>query len=249
MKTKAKKAYIYKIINLINSKVYIGQTTQPLAKRFRSYARLMTNEHLKASILKHGFDNFKFEVLFEGDDPMVLDELEIYYISTYEACDKTKGYNIEAGGRNARPSAETLAKMSLAHKGAIQDSAWVEKRIFKAGTEEAKKYGKAKTEEEKTLISEKSRGEKAYWFGKKRDPEMVKRMAESKRGKAMNPLAKSELLARQAKKVEMTDANGLVTLFESQTEASTTTGISVNSISSYCKGKFKNKQGLVFKYV
>lgn len=209
----------------------------------------MTNEHLKASILKYGFDNFKFEVLFEGDNPMVLDELEIQYISNYEACDKTKGYNIEAGGRNARPTAETLVKMSNSHKGIIQTSEWKEKRIAKAGTEEAKKYGLPKTDEEREILSEKNRGENAYWFGKKRDPEMVKRMAESKRGKLMNPDAKKELMLRQAKKVEMTDSIGVITVFESQTDASAATGISVNSISSYCKGKFKNKSGLVFKYI
>lgn len=242
-------AYIYKITNKINGKVYIGQTMRNIKERFNEYQSLKTNPYLKKSFNKHGIDNFSFEVIHETKNLSELNDLEILYIKQFDSTNRGKGYNLDAGGRNASPSQETLAKMSAAHKGRKQTADWTEKRIAKAGSADAKKYGSPKTEEEKLAMSEKGKGENAYWFGKKRDPEMVARMAATKTGVKMNPDAKRELLLRQGKQVEMTDTTGKVTIFESQTAASEATGISVNSISSYCKGKFKNGKGLLFRYV
>ena len=56
--------------------------------------------------------------------------------------------------------------MSKSHLGIVQSDKWIDKRVAKAGTEDAKKYGKTKTEEEKLNLSIKS---PKYWQGKNRD--------------------------------------------------------------------------------
>ena len=70
--------HIYKITNLINNKVYIGQTIQTIEKRFiqhKSHARTGNNNHKLANALrKYGEDNFIVENI-EDCEQELLDEI------------------------------------------------------------------------------------------------------------------------------------------------------------------------------
>ena len=94
--------YIYKITNLINNKVYIGQT-KDLHKRWKGHCdcasdRRYTN-YLYNAMRKYGIDNFKMEVI-EGPIPNY-NEREKYWISYYNSyLDKNKGYNMTPGGED-----------------------------------------------------------------------------------------------------------------------------------------------------
>ena len=94
--------YIYKITNLINNKVYIGQT-KDLRKRWKEHCdcasdRRRTN-YLYNAMRKYGIDNFKMEVI-EGPTPDY-NEREKYWISYYNSfLDKNKGYNMTLGGED-----------------------------------------------------------------------------------------------------------------------------------------------------
>ena len=76
---------IYKIVNIINGKFYIG-STKNLYKRSREhYSKLNTGKHpnlkLMNSIKKYGIDNFKFEALeinCKIDDLLMLEGYFIY---------------------------------------------------------------------------------------------------------------------------------------------------------------------------
>jgi group I intron endonuclease len=60
---------IYKITNVINGKVYIGQTIQKRASsRWHVHKSLSKykEEYLYRAIRKYGLENFKFEVMHEG---------------------------------------------------------------------------------------------------------------------------------------------------------------------------------------
>ena len=82
---------IYKWENLINGKVYIGQTKN-VYKRFRPYT--FSNPHFKHAVDCYGIDNFEI-VFLEIDVPIEeLNDREEYYISLYDSCNQEKGYNI-----------------------------------------------------------------------------------------------------------------------------------------------------------
>lgn len=114
---------IYKYENIFNHKVYIGQTINE-EKRIAAHrnAIIEKNPHFHAAIRKYGFENFNYEVLFRIQCELldyvkiVLDELEIYYISKFDSTNVDKGYNISEGGGG------TLGyKLTEEHKKKISD--------------------------------------------------------------------------------------------------------------------------------
>lgn len=89
---------IYKITNIINGKVYIGQTIRTLKTRFNQHINRTGCTYLHSAIHKYGKEKFKIELIEEVPKEN-LDEREIYWISFYNSTDKTKGYNLIKGGR------------------------------------------------------------------------------------------------------------------------------------------------------
>ena len=97
------KGTIYKITNLINGKVYIGQTKQPYQSRFiqhKSHARTGCSHHkLARAFRKYGDDNFIIEPIEECLIEK-LDEREAYWIKFYQSTLDEYGYNIIDGGQS-----------------------------------------------------------------------------------------------------------------------------------------------------
>lgn len=102
--------FIYKITNLINDKVYIGQTIQrPLDRWYRrcqksSLSKAEQNMAIKRAILKYGKNSFKFEVIetIDNYNKELLDAKEIYWIAQHNSY--YNGYNCTLGGSScAKP--------------------------------------------------------------------------------------------------------------------------------------------------
>lgn len=73
---------IYKITNLINNKIYIGQSVHIERRWSEHKSSVKTNKriyYLHKAMCKYGINNFKFEVLVECPKED-LDMLEIKYI-------------------------------------------------------------------------------------------------------------------------------------------------------------------------
>lgn len=113
---------IYKIINLINDNVYIGQTVQ-MNPKMRWYehcadARSGKKSHLCNSIRKYGVENFSWTIIEEVDNINLLNEREKYWLDVHGGTENT--YNIREAGNNKLHSKESKRKMSesqkLAHK-------------------------------------------------------------------------------------------------------------------------------------
>lgn len=69
--------YLYQITNLINGKLYIGQTNN-IEKRWSNHKCCNCPDMAIAkAIKKYGVENFKFEVLFRNVPIEEIDELEI----------------------------------------------------------------------------------------------------------------------------------------------------------------------------
>ena len=93
---------IYGIKNIINNKIYIGQTRESFIKRYWHHRCLLNNNHhdnpyLQNAWNKYGSDNFIYIVIEVVKDPCLIDELEIQYISYYKR--KNLSYNILNGGQ------------------------------------------------------------------------------------------------------------------------------------------------------
>lgn len=93
---------IYKITNLINSKIYIGKTIKSLQERFNKHCwEDRSGNHfympIKRAIKKYGKENFKIELIEECDID-ILNEREIYWISKYDSFKSENGYNCTVGG-------------------------------------------------------------------------------------------------------------------------------------------------------
>jgi len=153
--------YIYKIENLVNGKVYIGQTTQNPNYRRRQHFKLLRdnkhqNSHLQHSFNKYGLFNFEFIIINYGTSKEVLDQLEDDYINYYDCLNQNKGYNLKNGGTNGLPSDETRLKLSKANSG--KNNAM---------------YG--------------MKGPLAPMYGKKHSIHTIKKISESKKGKKRLP--------------------------------------------------------------
>ena len=93
---------IYKITNLLNNKVYIGQTKNSLSKRFREHCSTKSFcLKLRNAIQKYGKENFTIEKIDEDTTKLGINTKEIHYISIFNSTDDNFGYNIQKGGHEA----------------------------------------------------------------------------------------------------------------------------------------------------
>ena len=87
---------IYKITNLINEKVYIGQSIH-IERRWQEHCQPSSRSLIGKAIQKYGKEHFTFQVLEECAEEQ-LDELEERYISEYNSV-VPNGYNIETASK------------------------------------------------------------------------------------------------------------------------------------------------------
>jgi len=106
--------YLYKITNLMNDKIYIGQTVAPSARwrDHRTAAIKRPVQVISKAIQKYGEENFVFEIIAECKGQVNADELEILLIQQYDSHFSTgKGYNVNLGGETAPKSEGTKEKI------------------------------------------------------------------------------------------------------------------------------------------
>lgn len=90
--------YIYKIINNVNQKIYIGKTARTIEERFKEHCtdykkRDLEKRPLYRAMKKYGIENFSIELVEETDNP---EEREKYWIEYYGSF--KNGYNATIGG-------------------------------------------------------------------------------------------------------------------------------------------------------
>ena len=116
------KMIIYKILNKINGKCYVGRTTEKLDRRIYRHilgASKQSKYPLQRAIRKYGIHSFEVSIIDIADSKEVLGEKEIYWIS-YLNTKVPNGYNLTNGGDGSygcSPSHETRKKMSESGKG------------------------------------------------------------------------------------------------------------------------------------
>ena len=105
---------IYKITNLINGKIYIGQDSKNRNKYFGS------GKIIKQAIKKNGRKNFSKDIIEYCKNKKELDEREKYWIKYYGSINPKIGYNITLGGEGnlgLKHTKETKKLFSKQRKG------------------------------------------------------------------------------------------------------------------------------------
>ena len=108
---------IYKIENIINHKIYVGQSSH-IKERWAHHCSDLNsgchhNCHLQNAWNKYGRDSFKFSVIEE----CAIDELdnrEQYWIEYYDSYNT--GYNLDKGGQGIRGYKHTQEELDKMHR-------------------------------------------------------------------------------------------------------------------------------------
>jgi group I intron endonuclease len=155
---------VYQIRNLLNGKIYVGQTARMHERELEHKGALRRgkheNRHLQSAYDLYGKENFVFEILVF---------CETFELTRYEDAIKNASngncYNIRPcsdSNKGLKASEETRAKMRANSAHAV--------------------LGRPHTEEEKRHLSEVESGENSYWFGKHHTDNAKKKISLARTG-------------------------------------------------------------------
>lgn len=110
---------IYKITNNVNSKIYVGITSQPIQKRFNNHkaqSKRKNNIKFYHAIRKYGIQNFEIQKIDVANNLESACKKERQYISKYDSI--KLGYNTAPGGlARGNHTEASKKKISLANTG------------------------------------------------------------------------------------------------------------------------------------
>ena len=230
---------VYKITNLVTNKIYIGQTIQPLYKRWAQHKSARRTCPLNSSIKKHGAENFKIEVIATALSLKYLDCLEIELIAQYD-CMYPKGYNLATGGsiakarigvaswnKGLKATDQAKSNQSIAHLG---QKAW--NKGLKASLAAVKKMSKAKLGKHISPATEFKPGAQSAFKGKKHSIE------------SLALISKNNASSRKVRCITTR------VVYASILEASKSCGIDKTTLREIAlNGKTHRKTGLTFKFI
>lgn len=236
------KSGIYKILNKITNKFYIGSAADIKARWSVHKRRLRTNlhdnEYLQNAWNKHGEENFLFEII-EICEKQNLILLEQKYLDDYKCWDRDIGYNI--------------AKIAGNTTGCFhsQESKDLIKKNNKAATEEVRQKmkdywsipenRKSQSEKRKQYLSLKQNRDKLS----QSKIEFYKNNPDKKLYGNKNP---SYGLKFRNKYVERVDPiTGEIKEYKSVRDVSKE-GFDSSTVSKVCKGKLNTHKGYYWKY-
>lgn len=138
--------YIYLIENIINRKIYIGQTIGKVKQRWAVHCSSSNNSNsaVTKAILKYGKHNFKIsivEIIEDGNRENLFDKLNMLEKSYIQAWNSLipNGYNILLGGKNAAKPESVRRKISSSLKGHPSRKIWLGKKFSKEHRENISK--------------------------------------------------------------------------------------------------------------
>lgn len=181
---------IYKIVNRINGKIYVGRDKHNNPKYLGS------GKLLHLAFKKYGIENFVKEII-EECDASLLDEREKYWIKELKSQDPAIGYNIAEGGHNDFTMNDYVkSKISKTLKGK-----YVGENSFRHGLKLSPEH-KAKFLEHSKKIKGKTFEE---FYGEEKAKEMKENLSRNKSGIKLSK-EHCEAISKAKKGVPLTDA-------------------------------------------
>lgn len=251
--------YIYKIVNKINGKCYIGQTYNSLEERWRHHKGNSSKcRYLKKAFNKYGIENFEMKLIcicFDED----LNKFEYQYIISCNSL-VPNGYNLRQGGNNAKLHELTKQKIGETLREGYSSGRLINKS---KGKPNMSFRGFKHTEEAKKKISEKLKGrKKEAQIGKIISDECKQKISEKAKQKVINEETykkisdalkktnkESKVKITVKRKVLQYDLNNnYIASFNSLTEAAKKYNVSKAAISQVCNGKTRSSQGFIWKF-
>lgn len=167
---------IYKIINSINDRIYVGISSKDIQTRFNWHIRDCkkgAKKKLYSAMRELGVEKFSIELLEECNDKNIIREKEEYYIQLFDA------YN---NGYNASPKSGGVRQHSLESKKKMSEVAlgrFVSVETKYKQSKSMKQYWESLSEERKYELAQKVKGR---YKGLKRSDEFKKQCAERMTG-------------------------------------------------------------------
>lgn len=210
------KSGIYRIINIVNGKFYIGSSKNLEKRKKEHFRELKANKHANAKLQhaynKYGKDSFKFEILEHVVDVSSLLNTEQKWLDKFKTYDREVGYNIainaSAPMKGRKHTEETKKRFS-------------EMRIGDKNYNFGKKMPRDAVEKMKIKIS----GKNSVWYGRKHTKEELNKMSKSSANK-------KDIICIETGKE-----------YESITKAANNTGCDVSALAKACKNKGKTVGG------
>jgi group I intron endonuclease len=246
-------AYIYRILNKLTKKCYIGETKCiDVSRRWNQHKQTIEINKgcpaLRDAVKKYGIDNFEFSVLIICFDDERF-KYEIEYIKKYNSV-VPNGYNITNGGEGGGFQGKThteevknIIKNKLKQK--YIDNPDLKKQLSERNkivmsnpeVREKIKNGILNSEKMKKMIQDKRIG----------NYEQVKHSEEVKK-KISESLKKYNANNNKIKIKQYDIDNNLLNEYTSISDASRKTSIQIKLISLYLRGKTNIAGGFIWKY-
>ena len=251
---------IYKITNLENGKVYIGQTNNLNIRKNRHFYDLKKDVHhnkfLQNSYNKYGDDNFIFEHIEITNN---LDERELYWINEYGGINSESNYNLKdpvtkefsdylkveikksmSGEKNPnygnKWSEEQTEDLSIQRKGiTLEDRIGKDKADLAKQKMSESQTGRKHPDEVKEKIRQANIGEKNPSYGKGDRQVGDKNPMWGKPNKNRKPVQ------------QYTKDYLLVKEYEYLTQVSED-GFHIGNVGSVCNGKAKSSGGFIWRF-
>jgi group I intron endonuclease len=166
---------IYKIINIVNNKFYVGSAVDLKRRKTRHFSELRTgkhnNRHLQAAWVKYGEQSFVFVVVEELQADADLLAAENVWLKDHVG--KAYCYNIGVDATAPMLGVSGEASPTWGRKRTPEELAaqnWAGRKHANESKEKIRQHliGKPKSAEVRAKISATLSGEGNYWYGKTR---------------------------------------------------------------------------------
>ena len=239
---------IYKYTNLINNKIYIGQTKMTLEQRALNGFNYKGSTYFYNAIQKYGWENFEPVILKDNIETVEDANIwEDYFITLFDSNNPDIGYNLNRGGNNKNTSESTKKLISDKAKERYEDKTKNPMYGKTHSADSLKKMSDAKigcnnpmygTKQSKETI------EKRLQTCKERNVDYSHEWTDEERERASKRF--KEQAKKWSKKVECIEDE---MTFDSITEASNYYGVDKTTLSGHLRGKQKTCKGRHFKFV